>query len=76
MPCIAYPLALRGFGGELDDLVDLAHDPQAMADRIVDLLPDEAERRRRGEAGQLAAAVRLDNQAVVDVLRAASAGPR
>lgn len=72
MPCIAYPVALEGFGHELDDLVDIADGPQAMADRITDLLLDSAARRRRSEAGRSGAALRLDNQAVVDALRGAS----
>jgi hypothetical protein len=72
MPCIAYPLALEGFGRELDDLVDVAEGPQAMADRIAALLPDNDARQRRSELGRAGAAVRLDNQEVVDVLRAAS----
>jgi len=72
MPCIAYPVALEGFGRELDDLVDIADGPRAMADRIVALLPDDSGRRERSERGRTAAAQRLDNQEVVDVLRAAS----
>ncbi len=74
MPCIAYPVALEGFGGELDDLVDVANGPQAMADRILALLSDDVARRQRSEHGRAAAAKRLDNQEVVDVLRAASGG--
>jgi len=74
MPCIAYPVALEGFGHELDDLVEIADGPQAMADRIVALLPDDDARRRRSELGRSGAAVRLDNQEVVDALRAASGG--
>jgi glycosyltransferase involved in cell wall biosynthesis len=74
MPCIAYPVALEGFGRELDDLVDVADGPQAMADRILVLLNDGAARRQRSEQGRAAAAKRLDNQEVVDVLRAASGG--
>lgn len=72
MPCIVYPVALEGFGHELDDLVDIADGPQAMADRIVALLQDEGARRKRSELGRSGAATRLDNQEVVDVLRAAS----
>jgi hypothetical protein len=74
MPCIAYPLALEGFGRELDDLVDVAEGPQAMADRITALLRDDAARRRQSELGRAGAAIRLDNQEVVDVLRTASGG--
>ncbi len=74
MPCIAYPVALEGFGHELDDLVDIADGPKAMADRIVALLLDDDARRRRSELGRSGAAVRLDNQEVVDALRAASGG--
>jgi Glycosyl transferases group 1 len=74
MPCIVYPVALEGFGRELDDLVDIADGPYAMAERIVALLPDDAARRQRSERGRAGAAQRLDNQEVVDVLRAASRG--
>jgi hypothetical protein len=69
MPCIAYRLALEGFGSELDDLVDVADGPSAMADRIVALLSNDKERTRRSELGRSEAANRLDNREVVSVLR-------
>jgi glycosyltransferase involved in cell wall biosynthesis len=72
MPCIVYPVALEGFGSELDDLVDIADGPRAMADRIVALLSNDDARHQRSERGRAAAARRLDNQEVVSVLRSAS----
>jgi glycosyltransferase involved in cell wall biosynthesis len=73
MPCVVYPVALEGFGGELDDLVDIADGPSTMADHIVALLSNDHTRHQRSERGRAAAARRLDNQEVVGVLRAASA---
>jgi glycosyltransferase involved in cell wall biosynthesis len=72
MPCIAYRVALDGFGNELDDLVDVADGPRAMADRIVALLSNDAERNQRSELGRSGAAERLDNREIVSILRAAS----
>lgn len=72
MPCVVYPVALEGFGSELDDLVDIADGPRAMADRIVALLSNDHARHQRSERGRAAAARRLDNQEVISALRSAS----
>jgi hypothetical protein len=72
MPCIAYRVALDGFGSELDDLVDVADGPRTMADRIVALLSNDLERNQRSELGRSGAAKRLDNREIVSILRAVS----
>jgi glycosyltransferase involved in cell wall biosynthesis len=69
MPCIAYPVALEGFGAELDGLVDVVQDAAAFADLIVALLGDEASRTEMSQRGMAEAPLKLDNQPLVDALR-------
>jgi len=70
MACVAYPVALEGFGAELDGLVDVETDATSFADRIVTLLGDAQSRRQRSETGMTEAPLRLDNQPLVESLRA------
>lgn len=69
MPCIAYPVALEGFGQELDGLVDVVSEPDAFADRIVMLLQDADGRSIRSAKGMAEAPARLDNAPLVANLR-------
>jgi hypothetical protein len=71
MACVAYPLALDGFGSELDDLVDVAEGPDAFADRVVALMRNDARRTERAARGYAEAPKRLDNSEVLDYLRSA-----
>jgi hypothetical protein len=73
MACVAYPVALDGFGSELDDLVEVAQTPEAFAARVVALLTDDAARTTAAARGYAEAGKRLDNREVVDYLRSASA---
>jgi glycosyltransferase involved in cell wall biosynthesis len=75
MPCVAYPLALEGFGPELDDLVDIADGPEAFARKVVELLNDPAARLARSKAGRAQSALRLDNAPVVQAIRALVSDP-
>lgn len=72
MACVAYPVALDGFGAELDDLVEVRETPEAFAARVVALLADDAERKRLAARGYAEAGKRLDNRETVDYLRTAS----
>jgi hypothetical protein len=72
MACVAYPVALDGFGSELDDLVDVVEGPDAFADRVVALLRNDALRTERAARGHAEAPKRLDNADVVAYLRAAA----
>jgi hypothetical protein len=72
MACVAYPLALDGFGAELDDLVDVASTPEAFADRVVALMRDDAGRTSRAARGFAEAPGRLDNSEVLDYLASAA----
>lgn len=69
MTCVAYPVALEGFGDALNDLVDVTADKQAFADRIVDLLNDTPLRKQRAARAAAEAPARLDNLETVTYLR-------
>jgi len=69
MPCIAYPVALEGFGDELEGLVDVVPDERSFADAVAALLVDADGRKARSERGMAQAPVRLDNQPLVESLR-------
>lgn len=70
MPTVVYPTALGGFGATLDDLVDIAPDADAFADRVVTLMQDGQLRVIRGERGRAEAASRLANTEMEECLRA------
>jgi hypothetical protein len=74
MPCIAYPVALEGFGTELDDLVDVVPGPDAFAARLVELLQDPEARRAKSLRGHDLSAARLDNGPVKRALLALHSG--
>lgn len=61
MPCVAYPVALEGFGAEMDGLVSVVSGPEAFAERLVQLLGDQDGRTARSERGMADAPRRLDN---------------
>jgi hypothetical protein len=68
MPCIVYPVALEGFLDALDDLVVVADEPQAFADRVGELLADEAQRQRMSAKGLTATPERLSNSELIDFI--------
>jgi hypothetical protein len=68
MPCVAYPRAIEGFGDAFDGLVAVAKDGTELAERIIALLRDPAERARLSAAGG-GARERLSNRATVAFLR-------
>jgi hypothetical protein len=70
MSCIAYPVALEGFGPSLNDVVDVVQGADAFADRVVALLSADEERQRLGARGRIEAVKRLDNRQLIDVLKA------
>jgi glycosyltransferase involved in cell wall biosynthesis len=72
MACVAYPVALEGFGSELSDLVDVVEGPDAFADRVVALMHDDAKRSERAARGYAEAPKRLDNSEAVDYLLSAT----
>ena len=70
MPCIAYPVALEGFGRALDDLADTVEGPDAFAARLADLLDDDAGRLKRSQKARDQIGARLDNEELAAVFRA------
>ncbi len=69
MPCIAYPLALEGFGDVLDDLVIRANNPEAFRDRIIELVEDDARREDLSARAWREARGLLANDIVVDYFK-------
>ncbi len=68
MSCIAYPVALEGFGDALDDLVDTVDGPQAFADHLLRLLSDPALRQQRAQRASAEIRGRLGNAEAVAYL--------
>jgi hypothetical protein len=73
MPVVAYPLAMEGFGGRLDGMVDVADTPEAFADTVLHLLADDAERKRLSDGAPARTREILSNQEVADFLNAEAA---
>ena len=73
MPCLVYPLALEGFLDVLDDLVIIAEEPQAFADRLVELLSDANARKRLSDRGLAETLERLSNRELIDFFQHLSA---
>lgn len=69
MPCIAYRVALEGYGDVLDDLVEVVDDPAGFADRLVAWLEDAGLRSTASARGLEQVSRRLDNKATIDRLR-------
>ncbi len=61
MPCVAYPLALEGFGHALDDLVVVASSPDALVAEIVSLASDTTRRAALSAAARTHARSRLSH---------------
>ncbi len=76
MNCVAYPLALEGFGDTLDDLIMEADTPEAFAQAIVNLADDSALRLRMASTSADEARRRLANNDVIDLLAASPAQTR
>lgn len=68
MAALALPEALSGFGGTLDDLVEVAPDPPSFAQRLAVLLTDDEARRRRAARGRAEVGARLTNREIADFL--------
>ena len=76
MPVVAYPLAMEGFGGRLDGMVETADTPDAFADTIVCLLNDKSKREQLSDGAPARTREILSNQEVADFLtREASLKP-
>ena len=73
MPVVAYPLAMEGFGGRLDGMVEIAETPERFADTLIRLLTDETERSRLAAHAPERTREILSNQEVVDFLQAEAA---
>ena len=69
MTCVAYPLALEGFGSALDALVYSEDTPEAFAKRIGALLTNDAERRKVAKCAQVQARHILSNADLVKFLQ-------
>lgn len=69
MPCITYPTALEGFGQALDDLADRVRDPDAFAERLANLLEDDAGRAQRSRKAREEISARLDNEELAAIFR-------
>lgn len=65
MPCIAYPLALEGFGQALDDLVVVADGPDALATEILSLASAPARRAALSANARQYARSRLSHDAAI-----------
>jgi glycosyltransferase involved in cell wall biosynthesis len=65
MPCVAYPLALEGFGPALDDLVVVANDPDALATEILSLAADPLRRAALSANARAHARGRLSHDAAI-----------
>jgi len=70
MPVVAYPLAMEGFGGRLDGMVEIADTPDTFADTIIRLLNDGAERERLSDGAPGRTRKILSNQEVANFLSA------
>ncbi|MAB11713.1 MAG: hypothetical protein CMF06_05975 [Hyphomonas sp.] len=76
MPVVAYPLAMEGFGGRLDGMVETADTPATFADTIIRLLIDKEEREKLSDGAPARTREILSNQEVADFLtRQASLKP-
>jgi glycosyltransferase involved in cell wall biosynthesis len=76
MPVVAYPLAMEGFGGRLDGMVEIADAPDAFANTIIRLLNDKTEREKLSDGAPARTREILSNQEVADFLtREASLKP-
>ncbi len=73
MPVVAYPLAMEGFGGRLDGMVDIAETPDAFANTVVRLLNDAEERQKLSDGAPARTREILSNQEVADFLNAEAA---
>ena len=71
MTCVAYPLALEGFGPALDDLVYSEETPLAFAQKVLALMTDDEERRRVASRSQAEARRILSNDDLVEFLKEA-----
>lgn len=69
MPCVAYPLALEGFGPALDDLVITATGPEALAAEILSLAGDSARRTALSDAARKTARARLSHDAAIAAIQ-------
>ncbi len=69
MPCVAYPLALEGFGPVLDDLVVIAGSPEAMQAEILALARDPARRRTCSARARAEARNRLSHAEPIRAIR-------
>lgn len=71
MPCVAYPLALQGFGDVLDEAVVIANTKEEFARIILDLIDNNEKRYRISVDGKATALDVLSNDDVEAFLQAA-----
>jgi hypothetical protein len=69
MSCVAYPVALEGFGDRLDTLVEIGETPEEFANEVVKLVDDRARRVAFAKTGKKDTARILSNAEVVSFLR-------
>ena len=69
MPVVTYPLALEGFCGAFDGMLQVAGDPQAFADDLVGLIEDPELRRTLSDNASQKTRAILSNDEVVAYLR-------
>lgn len=70
MPCVAYPLALEGFGPVLDDLVVVVDGPDAMKRELASLARDPARRTALSERAKAEARVKLSHAEPIKAIQA------
>jgi len=70
MPCVAYPLALEGFGTVLDDLVVVARGPAALEAEILALAVDPARRKTLSAKARAEARDRLSHDGAIALIQA------
>jgi glycosyltransferase involved in cell wall biosynthesis len=73
MPCVAYPLALEGFGTALDDLVVTVSGPAGLTEEITALAKDSARREALSRSARDHARSRLSHDGAIRQLRGALA---
>ncbi|MFN7164274.1 MAG: glycosyltransferase [Hyphomonas sp.] len=69
MPCVAYPLALEGFGNALDDLVVTAAGPERLSSEILDLANNAGRRKALSDKARAEARRRLSHDAAIETIQ-------
>ncbi|MEL7451805.1 MAG: glycosyltransferase, partial [Pseudomonadota bacterium] len=74
LPIAAYGAGIDGYGDVLEGIVETADSADSFVDLVITLLNDSALRRKRSEAGLIAAETVLQNPEVISALSGLDAG--